>query len=156
MKVFLGGTCNGSEWRNELMPLLDKFGINYFNPVVEDWTPDCQEEERIQKNQLCNVHLYVITPRMKGVFSIAEIIESAHMSNKKTVVMFIDKDGDAEFDKAQMKSLQAVGDMAARHGAYVCPDFETIISHLIHIKDFENDLDQIHSRKHVGGLEKKF
>lgn len=30
-KVFLGGTCNGSIWREKLIPLLK---IDYFNPVV--------------------------------------------------------------------------------------------------------------------------
>jgi hypothetical protein len=28
--VFLGGTCNGSSWRNELIPHLDRLGIKYF------------------------------------------------------------------------------------------------------------------------------
>ena len=42
MKVFLGGTCNESTWRDDLIKALK---INYFNPVVEDWTPDCQQEE---------------------------------------------------------------------------------------------------------------
>ena len=50
-KVFLGGTCNESTWRNELIPLLK---IDYFNPVVEDWTPECQAEEERQKNEECN------------------------------------------------------------------------------------------------------
>ena len=45
MKVFLGGTCNGSRWRNELIPLLE---CEYFNPVVEDWTPSCQKDGMIQ------------------------------------------------------------------------------------------------------------
>lgn len=35
MKVFLGGTCNGSKWREELIPLLQ---VGYFNPVVDEWT----------------------------------------------------------------------------------------------------------------------
>ena len=38
---FLGGTCAETTWRNELMPLLDDKGIEYFNPVVEDWTEEC-------------------------------------------------------------------------------------------------------------------
>ena len=45
-KVFLGGTCNESTWRVELIPLLK---IDYFNPVVEDWTPECQAEEERQE-----------------------------------------------------------------------------------------------------------
>ena len=34
MKVFLGGTCNESKWRDDLIKLLK---IDYFNPVVKDW-----------------------------------------------------------------------------------------------------------------------
>ena len=59
-KVFLGGTCNESTWREELIPLLK---TDYFNPVVEDWTPECQAEEERQKNEECNYQLYVITPK---------------------------------------------------------------------------------------------
>lgn len=79
-RIFLGGTCNNSTWRNELMPLLDKKGIEYFNPVVEDWTPECQEIEEYEKNYKCNVHLYVITKEMIGTYSIAEIVHSAHLA----------------------------------------------------------------------------
>ncbi len=32
-KVFLGGTCNGSLWRDAL---IKKLNIDYFNPVVPD------------------------------------------------------------------------------------------------------------------------
>ena len=45
VKVFLGGTCNNSTWRDTLIPLLK---IDYFNPVVDDWTPECQEQETPQ------------------------------------------------------------------------------------------------------------
>ena len=53
-KVFLGGTCNNSTWRNRL---IDNLKIDYFNPVVEDWTPECQAEEERQKNDECNIHM---------------------------------------------------------------------------------------------------
>ena len=52
-KVFLGGTCNESTWRNRFILMLD---IEYFNPVVEDWTPECQANEYKQK-ELCDIHL---------------------------------------------------------------------------------------------------
>lgn len=32
-KVFLGGTCNESTWRDKIIPELL---IDYFNPIVED------------------------------------------------------------------------------------------------------------------------
>lgn len=42
-RVFLGGTCADTTWRSELIPLLEDKKIEYFNPVVEDWTPECQQ-----------------------------------------------------------------------------------------------------------------
>lgn len=81
MRVFLGGTCADTTWREELIPYLEKFGIDYFNPVVKDWTPECQSIEEEEKNRKCNVHLYVITKEMMGTYSIAEIIHSAHLAN---------------------------------------------------------------------------
>ena len=36
MTIFLGGTCNESAWRDELMPMLEDAGFEYFNPVVDD------------------------------------------------------------------------------------------------------------------------
>ena len=45
-KVFLGGTCAESTWREKLIPLLK---INYFNPVVDDWTEECYKEELRQR-----------------------------------------------------------------------------------------------------------
>lgn len=85
-KVFLGGTCADSTWRYEL---IDSIDIPYFNPVVDDWTPECQAVEEAEKEVDCNIHLYVITSAMKGVCSIAEAIESAHMTNKATILHVI-------------------------------------------------------------------
>jgi len=80
MKVFLGGTCAETTWRDELIPLLQENSINFFNPVVKDWTPECQAIEEDEKNNKCDVHLYVITKEMMGTYSIAEIINSTWQS----------------------------------------------------------------------------
>jgi hypothetical protein len=122
-KVFLGGTCNNSTWRERLIPMLD---IDYFNPVVEDWTPECQAEEIRQKEHECNIHLYVITPKMKGVFSIAEAVESAMTDGKKCVFCILGIDGDDEFDKAQIKSLEATGSMIQRHNGIWVSNFDDL------------------------------
>ena len=68
-KVALMGTCAESTWREQLIPQLD---IDYFDPVVDDWTPECQEEE-IRQRETCDFCLYVITPSMKGVYSIKRV-----------------------------------------------------------------------------------
>ena len=76
MKVFLGGTCANSRWREKLIPLPK---IDFFNPVVPDWTPECQDEE-LRQRRICDHVLYVITPAMEGVYSIAEVVDD---SNKR-------------------------------------------------------------------------
>ncbi len=76
-KIFLGGTCAETTWRDELIPELTKRGIEYFNPVVSDWTPDCIVIEDHEKQNVCGTHLYLITPEMQGVYSIAEAVDSA-------------------------------------------------------------------------------
>ena len=107
LKVFLGGTCNGSDWRDKI---IDKLKIDYFNPVVDDWTEDDYEEE-LRQRKICDYLLYVITPKMKGVYSIAEVIDDSNKNPEKTIFCFIEDDGNNKFDKDQIKSLNAVGKM---------------------------------------------
>lgn len=124
-KVFLGGTCNNSTWRNELIPNLK---IDYFNPVVDDWTPECQAEEERQKNELCNIHLYVITPKMTGVFSIAEVVESAINKGKNCILFYITKERDgSEFKDFQIKSLKAVANLVKKYGAQIPESWDNLV-----------------------------
>ena len=67
MKVFLGGTCNNTTWRDEL---IKKLKIDYFNPVVDDWNEEAYRRE-LQEREICDFCLYTITPKMTGVYSIA-------------------------------------------------------------------------------------
>ena len=106
--VFLGGTCNNSTWREDLIP---KLKVSYFNPVVDDWTPECMKEE-LRQRKISKNCLYVITSDMTGVYSIAEVIDDSNKRPHKTVFAFI-KDG---FDKGQIKSLTQVGEMVKRNG----------------------------------------
>lgn len=110
-KWFLGGTCAGTIWRDELIPYLKKNNIDYFNPVVDNWTPECQAVEEEEKNSKCNVHLYVLTPEMTGTYSVAEIVHSAHLANTygtsvdKVIVAIKNSD---LWEKHQIKSFDAV------------------------------------------------
>ena len=116
-KVFLGGTCAESTWREELMSLIQ---VNFFNPVVDDWTPDCQEIEVVEKNLNCNIHLYVITSDMLGTFSIAEAIESSMTCGKQTILHIIP----GGFGQQAIKSFKAVCDMVVKHGGIAYIDEE--------------------------------
>jgi hypothetical protein len=125
-KVFLGGTCADSPWRESLMPKLE---IDYFNPVVEDWTPECQEEE-IRQRKTCDYVLYVITPMMKGVYSIAEVVDDSNKRPEKTVFCVLPTDGEKEFGKDELKSLQAVKKLVSENGGTVCESLSEVADFL--------------------------
>ena len=116
-KIFLGGTCAETTWRKDLIEAIQ---VPYFNPVVEDWTPECQEIEMYEKENHCNIHFYCITSAMIGVFSIAEVIDSVHTKGKRTILHII-PDG---FEKTQLKSLQAVVDLVNLRGGIAYIDSE--------------------------------
>jgi len=118
MKVFLGGTCNESTWRDKLIPMLK---IDYFNPVVDDWTPECMAEE-IKQRVTCDFCLYVITKEMIGVYSIAEVIDDSNKKSNKTIFCFL-KDG---FTNAQIKSLNHVGCMVQSNGGCYLKSLESV------------------------------
>lgn len=128
MKVFLGGTCNGSEWREQIMPQLM---CNYFNPVVEDWTPECQEIEE-QEKVICDYHLYVITPKMKGVFSIAEVVNDSMKMKDKCIFCVTKEEDDDDFQQHELKSLKATEKLVATNGG-------TVLSTLGEVVAFLND-----------------
>ena len=117
LKVFLGGTCAESTWRDELIPLLQ---ADIFNPVVEDWNESCQELEGIEKNTKCNIHLYVITNEMIGAFSVAEAVESSMTAGKITIFHVLPEG----FNAQQLHSFKAVCKMVSKHGgiAYIDDD----------------------------------
>lgn len=119
MKVFLGGTCNGSAWRDRLIPLLT---IGHFNPVVEDWTPECQAEE-LRQRETCDFVLYVIAPLMTGTYAIAEVVDDSNKRPGKTVMVILREDDEQRFDDRQWKSLRAVAALVQRNGGAV---FETL------------------------------
>lgn len=128
MKVFLGGTCNGSKWREYIMPLLM---CDYFNPVVEDWTPECQENEEREK-AICDYHLYVITPKMKGVFSIAEAVnDSVKMGDRCVFCVTMEAD-DREWTDSEVRSLDATTRLIESNGASIVRNLDEVVLFLNH------------------------
>jgi len=144
-KVFLGGTCNESTWRDKLIP---KLKIDYFNPVVPDWNEEAYKEELRQREE-CDFVLYVITPRIQGVYSIAEVVDDSNKRPGRTLFCFLEKDladkqeeqpytsakilsstKDVYFNKGQKKSLIAVGNMVERNGAYWFKTLDDVVSFL--------------------------
>lgn len=119
--LFLGGTTNESLWRNDFINKIQKKNPNIkcFNPVVEIWTPECIELENYIKQET-SYHLYVITPKMMGVYSIAEAVESAMNPTKKTFFTILtEDDGVDAFDDKIMHSLLATAELIKNHGGII-------------------------------------
>lgn len=124
--VFLGGTTHGEDWRSSIET---KFLVDAFNPIVEDWTEEAKRIEDRAK-EAAMFQLYVITPEMCGIFSIAELTESAVTYPAGTVVVFLTESGGKTWDDHQVKSNQAVCDLVAKHGAKVLNTLDEAVEHI--------------------------
>jgi hypothetical protein len=92
--------------------------IDYFNPVVEDWTEECMAEE-IRQRKECDFCLYTLTPKMTGVYSIAEVVDDSNKRPEKTLLVILKSDGDNRFDEHQWKSIMSVARMVNKNGVNV-------------------------------------
>lgn len=109
-RFFLGGTTAGTGWRDEIIPELKSRGLDYFDPRVPDWTEEARQKEEEEKEK-CDTMLFLITPEMQGVFSIAEVINSSWevvSSGSGFVYFAILEDG---WDEPRWRSLQATLEM---------------------------------------------
>ncbi len=116
-KVFLGGTCNGSLWRDALIDLLYPT-VQAYDPVVPDWTPEDMADE-IEARNTSDFVLYVITPKMTGVYSIAEVVDDSNKRPYRTLFAVLDQDQGETFTPGQLKSLLQVEKMVAENGGRV-------------------------------------
>ena len=126
MRVFLGGTINGSTWRNSLIPMLERAGIEYFNPVVENWTEEARKTEELEKMR-AEIRLYTLTPKMTGVFSIAEIVDDSNKFPNKTLCLSIENDGGEIYTAAQYKSITSVFKLIEKNGVTVFRDMTSLV-----------------------------
>ena len=124
IKVFLGGTCNGSAWRGELIKQLN---IEYFDPVVKDWNDRAQQEEIFQRAH-CDYCLYVITPKMAGVYSIAEVIDDSNKRPEKTLFCVLREEGTTRFDEGEWKSLTKVSEMVYDNGGKIFSNLLNVLN----------------------------
>lgn len=130
IRVFMGGTCNETTWRSYLEEQLkDNENISLFNPIVKDWNEEAQKRE-LEERENCDYCLYVITPKMTGVYSIAEVTDDSNKRPEKTLFCYLDKDEDYMFDYGQLKSLENVRKMIERNGAKTFLSLDEIINFL--------------------------
>ncbi len=126
--VFLGGTCNESVWREELMGMLCA-DVNPFNPVVDDWNVEAQANEDWHKanDDFC---LYVLTPEMAGVYSIFEVADDSNKRPQRTVCCFLKEYGGRKFDDSIWRGFDKMKRDLVRNGATVCNTLQEVADFL--------------------------
>lgn len=124
--MFLGGTVNGSKWREEIIPRLE---IEYFNPVVDVWDDEAKLNE-ISAKRSSDYFLFVITPKMNGFFSIAEAVDYSNKKPDRTIVCFLESDEGDVWNSHQIKAIDQTVKMLAGNGATVLDSLDEVVEFL--------------------------
>lgn len=95
ISVFLGGTVANSNWRTDFISALVQAGVDsesIYNPVVPDWTPECQAAEDAAKATAKYNLFYICDPKQEGnpvsVYSLVEAVMGMYDRPCCTVVVF--------------------------------------------------------------------
>jgi len=133
MRIFLGGTCNNSKWRKQIIPLLK---INYFDPVVDDWNEGAREREEHAK-ETCDFLLFTITPEMTGVYSIAEVVDASNKFPERTILCLMRTiDARNHFNDSSWESLRAVSEIVRRNGGQVFYNLRDVADYVNSMRPF--------------------
>lgn len=122
MKVFLGGTCDGYDWRKQIIPLLE---CDYYNPIVENWTEEDRQRE-VKERETSDFVLYTITSGIKGVYSIAEVTDDSNKRPEKTLFCILTEG----MNDQMKKSIEATTKLIENNGAKVFFDLHNVASYI--------------------------
>ena len=129
VKVFLGGTCAKSTWREELMEKLDTNKIESFNPVVPNWTPECQAIEDFHR-ETDDICLYVITPEGEGFYSFIEVTDDSNKRPEQTVLCVLESANGTRFEGHTKKCVLKTMKLVANNGVIVFDNLEDLAKYL--------------------------
>lgn len=132
VKVFLGGTCASSTWREELIPQLDE-RVETFNPVVPNWTPECQAEEDMHREN-DDICLYVITPEGEGFYSFVEVTDDSNKRPEKTVLCVLMEANGKKFEGHMAKCVLKTMKVVAKNGVVVLDNLEALAQYLNNVQ----------------------
>lgn len=124
--VGLFGTCGDSKWReNHSIPLLEKAGIEFFNPVVPDWTDECAviEAEHAAQDK---VVLMVITGETTAIGSMAEsgwIALQNHLRGQTTIFVLADMNPEPD----PSLRINKIRKLMRAHMAKLPKDFSVVV-----------------------------
>ena len=126
MKVFLGGTCSGWKWRDELQPLLK---CDYYNPMVKDWNENNRLRE-VHEREISDYILYAVTNGIKGVYSIAEAVDDSNKRPERTLFLNLYQEHDRYFTRQMGHSIRAVENLLKGNGVRCFDSMEAVAEFL--------------------------
>jgi TIR domain-containing protein len=126
LKVFLGGTVNGSKWRNIVK---EQLVIDYFDPVVDIWN-DAAYERELSERRNCDYLLYVLTPKMTGYYAVAEVTDDSYQRPDRTLYCYLPEDGEDKFIEDQISEFESLGIVISNNGAKWLKNLDEVINFL--------------------------
>lgn len=99
--IGLFGTCGGSMWRDEFIAKYVELGIDFFNPQVDNWTPEMAdiEAEHLVEDDII---LFPVTGETAGMGSLAETGFSMFQAMKTNMNRYFVFMVDAECDPTKV------------------------------------------------------
>ena len=129
IKVFLGGTCAGWKWRDELIP---KLKCDYYNPIVKNWSETDRLRE-VHERETCDYILYTITNNISGVYSIAEVVDDSNKRPEKTIFLNLyNKNHELlkGYKRKMAHSLMATEQLLKSNGITICHSLDEVANFL--------------------------
>ena len=127
--VFLGGTCAKSTWRDELDGMIDHERLSTFNPVVPDWTPECQAEEDMHREN-DDICLYTITPEGEGFYSFVEVADDSNKRPERTVLCVLTEANGKKFEGHNLKCVLKTMKLVSENGVTVLDSLDKLAEYL--------------------------
>lgn len=154
--IGLFGTCGDSKWRDAFMAAYEERGINFFNPQVSNWTPECAD---IEADHLVNddVILFPVTNETFGTGSLSEtgfsIMQALKSNTNRSVVIMIDplvnealqiSDPAMTKDNSRARALVRAHLKKVQHpGVYIVEDLDTMLNVSIELYDIHSRLNRL-------------
>lgn len=133
IKVFLGGTCNGSKWRENFVST-DKIEYFHYDETLPSPSQEVDQHQLLlNKSRPCHILLHVLTPMSIDPLNIAVLISDSIKQPKKTILIIVKEDRDYCFDVQAWMMLETIKEMVVSNGAKCLDSFKEAIEYITSI-----------------------
>ena len=157
MTIGLFGTCGNSRWRDQFITVYEKMGINYFNPVKDDWQP---EDAEIEAEHLANdeIILFPVTNETLGLGSLGEvgfsILQAIKLDSNRDIIVMIDKvlnnEAKEHFEESMVRESIKMRALISAHlkklnypNVYMVDTLDDMLSITLHLKEINEIRNKI-------------